>query len=133
MKKRLKIILLLSVTIIISMACNVKAATPYFTGRKSDHVRKQEYLYGITEEMCTANYWTDKNFIDIDKQLMTSGQIDILNRKIVDGSGTMVFDLEQESLKTFDADQRRETLSSAGIPTRDLYIKGQKIDNQAYF
>ncbi len=63
---------------------------------------------------------------------MTSAQINALNRKIVDGSGTMIFDLE-ELQETFDADQRRESLASAEIPTRDLYIEGQKIDNQAYF
>lgn len=132
MKTKIKAILLISAAIVISIACNVNADTPYYTGRKSDHVRKQEYLHGITEEMCEANYWKDKNFIEIDKQLMTSGQIDVLNRKIVDGSGTMVFDLE-ELQETFDADQRRESLASAAIPTRDFYIKGQKIDNQAYF
>ena len=87
MKTKIKAILLISVAIVTSIACNVNAATPYYTGRKSDHARKQEYLHGITEEMCAANYWKDKNFIDIDKQLMTSGQIDVLNRKIVDGSG----------------------------------------------
>ena len=132
MKKNIKLILLLSVAFIISIACNVNAATPYYTGRKSNHVRKQEYLHGITEEMCVANYWKDKNFIGIDKQLMTSEQIDVLNRKIVDGSGTMVFDLE-ELQESFDADQRRESLASVEIPTRDFYIKGKKIDNQEYF
>ncbi len=132
MKTKIKYILLLSVVIIISVACNVNAATPYFTGRKSEHPRKQEYLNGITEEMCTSSYWKDKNFIEINKQLMTGAQINVLNRKIVDGSGTMVFDLE-ELQENFDADQRRESLASAQIPSRDLYIKGQKIDNQAYF
>ena len=132
MKKRIKFILLFSAMIIFSIACKVNATTPYFTGRKSDHVRKQEYLHGITESMCNANYWKDKNFIEIDKQLMSSSQITDLNRKIVDGSGTMVFDLE-ELQESFDADQRRESLASAEIPTRDLYIKGQKIDNQEYF
>ena len=87
MKTKIKYILLLSVVIIISVACNVNAATPYFTGRKSEHPKKQEYLNGITEEMCTSSYWKDKNFIEINKQLMTSAQ----------------------------------------IPSRDLYIKGQNV------
>ena len=45
MKTKIRAILLVSAAIVISIACNVNAATPYFTGRKSDHVRKQEYLY----------------------------------------------------------------------------------------
>lgn len=40
MKTKIKAILLISVAIVISIACNVNAATPYYTGEKSNHERK---------------------------------------------------------------------------------------------
>ena len=132
MKTKIKFILLLNIAIIVLFGCKVNASTSYFTGKKADYVRKDEYLHGITEEMCTANYWKDKNFIDINKQLMNSAEISTLNQKIVDGSGTMVFDLEKLN-ETFNADERRQALSNVEIPTRALFIKGVQINNQEYF
>lgn len=67
----------------------------------------------------------------IDEVLMSYNEVDELNKKIVDGSGTMVFDLE--TMNTFNAETRKNGLSSAAIPTRDLYIKGMKINNEEYF
>ena len=52
----------------------VKADSNYYIGEKSNHSRKENYLYGITEEMCNADYWKDKNFIDINYLLMNYDQ-----------------------------------------------------------
>ena len=38
----------------ILFCVTVNAETEYFTGKKSEHERKDEYLSGITEEMCKA-------------------------------------------------------------------------------
>ncbi len=132
MKKKFKIVFLTTLVLILSLCTNAYASTPYFTGEKSDHARKEIYLHGITAEMCTANYWKDKTFYGLDKIIMDNSQIDTLNRRIVDGSGTMVFDLEELN-KTFDADARRQRLANSEIPARDLYINGVKINNEEYF
>ena len=83
--------------------------------------------------MCTSSYWKDKSFIPINELLMEYNEIDSLNRKIANKKTTMVCDLEKKSQETFDGDERRETLSSDKILGSNFYIKGQKIDNQAYF
>ena len=96
MKVKFKIVFLTTLLIMLSICGNVYASTQYYTGEKSDHARKETYLHGITAEMCTAGYWKDKTFYGLDKIIMNDSQIDTLNRRIVDGSGTMVFDLEEK-------------------------------------
>lgn len=132
MKVKFKIVFLTTLLIMLSLCGNAYASTQYFTGEKSDHARKETYLHGITAEMCAANYWKDKTFYGLDKIIMNNSQIDTLNRRIVDGSGTMVFDLEELN-KTFDADSRKQSLANSEIPTRDLYVNGAKINNEEYF
>lgn len=104
----------------------------YYTGKASEHERKPNKLSNVTEEMCKSDYWIDKTIINSAQELMKQREIVKLNKDIVDGSGTMVFDIES-LVKTFDADERRKKLANTEIPTRDLYINGVKIDNESYF
>lgn len=53
MKTKIKAIFLVSIVFLISLCSNVNAQTQYYTGEKSNHERKETYLHGITEEMCT--------------------------------------------------------------------------------
>ena len=55
MKTKFKIIFIMSFALFILLCGNVNAETQYFTGKKSDHERNDEYLNGITEEMCRAD------------------------------------------------------------------------------
>ncbi len=133
-KSKLNLISIISIFVFaLAVFCTVSnASTEYYTGEKSDHTRKEHYLTGVTEEMCKSDYWKDKTFLNLNEVLMNFETISTINQKTVDASGTMVFDLETFN-PTFNANNRKESLASEAIPTRDLYINGEKIDNQAYF
>ena len=92
-----------------------------------------KYADNVTSEMSNADYW--KNLIENpDMLLLTPEEISELNQAIIDGSGTMVFDIEkiEENLKSTQT-EITNSLASETIPTRKLYINGNLIDNNEYF
>ena len=89
------------------------------------------YFQGISSKMTKALYWKNR-LNDANRILMTAQEIRELNQAIVDGKGTNVFDLTKIN-ETKTQKERAKVLASAEIPTRTLYIKGEKIDNQEYF
>ena len=85
------------------------------------------YASGVTAEMCRSSYWREKLGKESDRVLMTSGEIDGLNAKILAKPETNMFDLENlpETYETYPAER--------SMPTGNFYVNGQKIDNEEYF
>ena len=118
-----------SLTSILTPVDNEKHGT-------SDNIKDNgniKYAENVTSEMSNADYW--KNLIqNPDKVLLTAEEIAKLNQAIVDGSGTMVFDLETiEDNLSRTQKEITDSLASETIPTRNLYIDGNKINNTEYF
>ena len=90
------------------------------------------YASGVTNEMCNADFWASKTK-DADKELMTKKKIEELNQKIIDGAGTNVFDVTQIQEKKTASERAKALANSEAIPTRNLYINGELIDNNSYF
>ena len=120
MKKSLSIILAIVIAAGSLLSLNVFAES------------NVNHAAGITDEMCAASYWYDKGFFDSDKVLMNTDEIAAVNQAAIDGKGTNVIDLFGIGA-TYDASKQAKSLANFEIPTRALYIDGQKIDNQAYF
>ncbi len=87
---------------------------------------------GITEEMCKSSYWYDKGAGDADQLLADMDQIQTINTTCLGDSTMNMHDLEALN-EEYDADSLRASLSSHDIPTRELYINDELIDNEAYF
>ena len=85
------------------------------------------YASGVTAEMCRSSYWREKLGKESDRVLMTSGEIDKLNAKMLAKPETNMFDLENlpETYETYPAER--------SVPTGNFYVNGQKIDNEEYF
>lgn len=120
MKKALSVILAAVIALGAMLSLNVFAES------------NVTYPAGITEEMCNPSYWYDKGIGDGDKVLMTTDEIAAVNQAAIDGAGTNVIDLFNIK-DTYDATKQKNSLAGTAIPTRDLYIDGQKINNSEYF
>ena len=138
---KLAVISILTIFItLLSLTNNVYATNEQditiYTSADSSTVSEDEgnlsYASGVTNEMCNSTYWAEKQE-DADKVLMTLKEVQELNQATIDGAGTKVFDLVTMQEKR-TAKERAALLASAEpIPTRALYIDGEKIDNTAYF
>ena len=131
--KCLKITLIVLIFILFSCTTNIYASNNYYVGEKSNHERNVTYLTGVTEEMCQAKYWKDKAFVDINQILMNKNAITKLNKDILKAEGTMMTDLKNMD-NTYNAqDVIDKFIQENPVPTRDLYINGEKIENEVYF
>ncbi|MBP9987864.1 MAG: S-layer homology domain-containing protein [Ruminococcus sp.] len=109
-------IIMLTPTLILSGASGINGNLPY----------------GITEEMCTADFWKKNALIDPDKLLMTPEDIDKINKLGIDTYGSYVFDIENMP-EPYDGVAFSKKLADNAIPTTDYYIDGKLIDNNTYF
>lgn len=85
------------------------------------------YASGVTPEMCGTDYWKNKLGDDSDRLLMSVPQIDALNKKMLAEPNTCMNDIENMP-SSYEA-----TASERTIPTRALYVNGEKINNDEYF
>lgn len=113
-----KIICLISVITIIFSICPAVFA---------DVALQQD----VSEEMCSADYWKARTVIDCDEILMTADDIRAYNRNAVDSTGTYVVGVEYMK-ETYNADYLRRIMHF-DVPSRNLYINGEKIDNTEYY
>ncbi len=91
------------------------------------------YPSGVTEQMCDPSYWKDKALPGFDEILLNAEEIAAVNQAAIDGAGTQVFELHTVGRKSYNAAALRESLATIAVPTRELYIDGILIDNEAYF
>ncbi|MBQ3413906.1 MAG: C40 family peptidase [Clostridia bacterium] len=118
-----------SLTSILIPVTNEKHGTADNTKNKGNI----KYAENVTSEMSSADYW--KNLIENpDKVILTPEEIEKLNQSIIDGSGTMVFDLETlgDNLSRTQT-EITNSLATEAIPKRNLYINKNQIDNNEYF
>lgn len=85
------------------------------------------YASGVTAEMCHSSYWREKLGKDADRVLITSGEIDELNSKMLQAPETNMFDLESFP-ETYETEPYK-----VSVPTGDFYVNGEKINNEEYF
>lgn len=85
----------------------------------------------VTEEMCCADYWKERTITDPDEVLMSADDIRTFNANAVAGKGTYVVGIENIKA-TYNANYQRQIMQF-DVPTRALYIDGQKIDNKEYY
>ncbi len=93
-----------------------------------------QYPYGVTQEMCQADYWIGKAK-NPDSVMMTPQEIDAYNALAADTKGTFVVDLEKVPV-TYDASALRDALAQNILNSkknRALYVGGNLLDNDAYF
>lgn len=86
---------------------------------------------GVTPEMCTVNYWKSRTLGDADKVLMTADDIAAVNKSAVDSKNTFVMGIDTMSA-TYNANNKRLNMHF-DVPSRALYINGEKIDKEAYY
>lgn len=73
--------------------------------------------YGVTEEMCRADYWFDKSYpsgIGSDTVLLSQNGIKQLNEDMLKTSGTNMYDLESLD-PSFNADSLKKSLASGTV------------------
>ncbi|MCQ2419829.1 MAG: S-layer homology domain-containing protein [Clostridia bacterium] len=127
MKKRLAFLLALGTVFLM-------LAQPAFAeGLAPLSAANVTYPSGVTEQMCDPGYWKDKALPGFDEVLLTTEEIAAVNQAAIDGAGTQVFDLHTVGRKSYNAAALRDSLATITVPTRELYIDGVLIDNDAYF
>ena len=101
------------------------------------------YAQEVTQDMVNATYWSNKLGQDADKIMLNSEQILMLNKEIIDGSGTLVYDITNLTEKIIQS-ERKTNLAKAieddfnymvrSYPNKDrkLYVDGKLIDNIPY-
>ena len=103
---------------------------------KSSRLDAPATAAGVTEEMCHAEYWFNKNTgsgMDIDKPLITNAGLAELNSLIASTEGTNLYDLENMDVP-YDADKLRESLRKSvksALKDKDLYVNGVKLEDKA--
>lgn len=93
-----------------------------------------QYPYGVSEEMCRADYWIAKTD-DPNGIMMTTREVDAYNTLAAHTKGTYVTDPE-EVPTTYDASALGNALAQDILNSkkdRALFVDGVQIDNDAYF
>lgn len=91
-----------------------------------------DYADGVTDEMCNAEYWSSRTYIEKDNVLMDADEITALNKAIVDGKGTWVFNLETD-FGTYNALSQRNKCAQLEIPEDNWFVGDTEIDNETYY
>ncbi|MBQ7266074.1 MAG: C40 family peptidase [Firmicutes bacterium] len=116
------------------MATSLINTAPVLAGAKGTVVQASSnsngnltYATYVSNDMCKPDYWKKKLGSNADKVLMTSKEIEALNKKILQEKQTYMTDIEKMS-DTYEANPKERE-----IPTQNYYIDGKLIDNNEYF
>ncbi|MBQ9519558.1 MAG: C40 family peptidase [Firmicutes bacterium] len=82
---------------------------------------------GVTDEMCSSEYWKSKLGSDADRVLMSADEIDELNKKMIAEPNTNMYDLENMPA-VYEA-----SIAERAVPEGSFYVNGKKINNEKYF
>ncbi|HAG70137.1 MAG TPA: hypothetical protein DCL38_09235 [Lachnospiraceae bacterium] len=101
-----------------------------------DAAYEVETADGVTQEMCYADYWYDKNTasrLSVNEELITTEEIEKLNREMTEAEGTYMNDLEALN-SSYDADALRKSLAAGTTTTKEvIYADGEAVDPAAYY
>lgn len=146
MKKNKKILYAVIVFFIILSAHAVYAETDtqiYESTNKQETKGNITYAQEVTSEMGNAPYWANKLGKEADRVILDTNKIKITNQEIIDGSGTLVYDIttitegktqaERKNLlaNSIEADFNYMVRNYAN-KDRKLYVDGKLIDNLPY-
>lgn len=87
--------------------------------------------HGVTEEMCSPDYWKERTFYDSDRLLMSDEEILAVNKAGIDGAGTYMFDIE--NMTEINGYKQQQNLNPAPPANKTLYINGERFDTTAYY
>ena len=79
------------------------------------------YFYGVTEEMCTPQYWSKLARSNPDAVMLNAKQINDINSRLLGNPKTNMNDLENMK-SDYNADSLREGLAAEPIPNKELYV-----------
>lgn len=132
-----KISLTTIVTLITVLALSVTAFGSDVFYQSVDTKEKSKagnvtYAYGVTEEMCKPDYWVSRQKSDPNVELMNASEIDEINQKAFAEPSTNLNDLANKP-STYNADSLSTSLANQSIPTDDLWIVDQHIDDKAAY
>lgn len=131
----MKRLLVVTLTVLALFATTVSADVIYksaYTKEKSK-AGNVTYAYGVTEEMCKADYWAARTKTDANEVLMNAEEIDAINASALYTKETNMNDLVGIPL-TYNAYALRDSLAHSGeIPTDPCFIDGTEIDKNDYF
>ena len=95
--QNLKKIFLTMFALLVILSANVVYAQTdteiYESTDEKEAVGNITYAGDVTNEMGSASYWAEKLGQEADKVLLNSTEIETINQEIIDGSGTLVFDI----------------------------------------
>lgn len=95
------------------------------------YVSAVETAAGVTQEMCTSQFWKDRTNTDCNQILMTDDEILSFNRAGIDGRGTYIFDIE--NIDTINGCKQAQNLNPVPPSGKTLYCNGQKVDLTSYY
>ena len=133
-----KISLTTIVTLITVLALSVTAFGSDVFYQSVDTKEKSKagnvtYAYGVTDEMCKADYWTARTKTNANEVLMNAEEIDAVNANALNTEGTNMNDIVGLPL-TYNAFALRDSLAhNSEIPTDPCFINGTEIDKNDYF
>ena len=119
----MKRLLVVTLTVLALFTTTVSADVVY----KSKDVKEKSkagnvtYAYGVTEEMCKADYWAAKTKTDANEVLMNAEEIDAVNANALNTKGTYMNDLVGLPL-TYNAFEIRDSLAhNSEVPSDPCY------------
>lgn len=91
---------------------------------------------GVTEEMCKASYWNDRNRasgIGINERLITKEETARLNEEMLKEPKTFMHDLVNMD-ESYDADKLRESLVTGTVPQKKtLFVDQEEMNPEDYY
>ncbi len=106
-------------------ACMLLCSVSVYAGSNVDTFE------GVTQDMCTPQYWIENAGEGADEILMTAEEIKEFNSLAIAASGTNVYGIE-DFKEVFNAESVKASLSNKTAPARDWFIDGIKIDKEKY-
>ncbi|MCR5667370.1 MAG: Ig-like domain-containing protein [Eubacterium sp.] len=123
MKMKKIISTILSSALVLQMG----AAVPVYADDTSSS--NLTYATGVTEEMCSADYWAEQSVLGADTILADSDAVSAYNTSAYESSGTNIYGIEKMA-ETFTV---KDPVTNQALPTKSLYIDGTLIDKETYF
>ena len=118
-------------------------ANIYKSSEKQEAKGNVTYAQEVTSDMSNTSYWANKLGKEADRLILNTNEIEKINQEIIDGSGTLVYDITSITEEKTQI-ERQSILAHAieddfnymvrNYPDKDrkLYVDGELIDNIPY-
>ena len=145
--KKLKKILYSVIVFFAILSANVIYAEAdtqiYESTNKQESKGNITYAQEVTSDMSNASYWANKLGKEADRLILNTNEIEKINQEIIDGSGTLVYDItsiteektqiERQSILAYAIeDDFNYMVRNYPNKDRKLYVDGELIDNIPY-